>query len=87
MFSGFNQPSDITLDSRYETLCGITEEELYSYLADDIAVMADKFRISIDELKAGLKKRYDGYHFSENMTDVYNPFSLLNTFDQMKLQD
>ena len=87
VFSGFNQPSDITLDSRYEALCGITEEELYSYFADDIAVMSDKFRISIDELKAGLKKRYDGYHFSENMTDVYNPFSLLNTFDQMKLQD
>lgn len=87
VFSGFNQPSDITLDSRYETLCGITEAELYSYFADDIAVMADKFRISIDELKVGLKKRYDGYHFSESMTDVYNPFSLLNTFDQMKLQD
>ena len=87
VFSGFNQPSDITLDGRYETLCGITEKELYSYFADDIAVMADKFRISIDELKSGLKKRYDGYHFSENMTDVYNPFSLLNTFDQMKLQD
>jgi hypothetical protein len=30
VFSGFNQPSDITLDSRYEALCGITEEELYS---------------------------------------------------------
>lgn len=87
VFSGFNQPSDITLDSRYEALCGITEEELYSYFEDEISRMATKFGLDVEALKAGLKKRYDGYHFSENMTDVYNPFSLLNTFDQMKLQD
>ena len=87
VFSGFNQPSDITLDSRYEALCGITEEELYSYFEDAISRMATKFGLDAEALKAGLKKRYDGYHFSEMMTDVYNPFSLLNTFDQMKLQD
>jgi hypothetical protein len=29
---------------------------------------------------AELKKRYDGYHFSENAEGIYNPFSLLNTF-------
>jgi hypothetical protein len=87
VFSGFNQPSDLTLDSRYEALCGITEAELYDYFAEPIAELAGKFKVSVEEMKAGLKKRYDGYHFSEMMTDVYNPFSLLNTFDQMKLQD
>lgn len=27
-----------------------------------------------------LRKRYDGYHFRQNGTSIYNPFSLLNTF-------
>ena len=87
VFSGFNQPSDMTLDSRYEAICGITEAELYNYFEAPIEEMAGKFGVSVDEMKAGLKKRYDGYHFSERMTDIYNPFSLLNTFDQKKLQD
>ena len=87
VFSGFNQPSDLTLDARYEALCGITEKELYSCFAEPMAEMAEKYNVSTDELKAGLKKRYDGYHFSEELTDVYNPFSLLNTFDQKKFQD
>ncbi|MBM6866887.1 AAA family ATPase, partial [Bacteroides caecigallinarum] len=28
VFSGFNQPFDISMHSKYETLCGITQEEL-----------------------------------------------------------
>ena len=31
VFSGFNQPDDISMDARYETLCGITQEELQRY--------------------------------------------------------
>ena len=34
-----------------------------------------------------LKHRYDGYHFSSNLTDVYNPFSLLNAFAKRELRD
>ncbi|MBD8042180.1 AAA family ATPase, partial [Phocaeicola sp. Sa1CVN1] len=34
-----------------------------------------------------LKHRYDGYHFSGNLTDVYNPFSLLNAFAKKALRD
>ncbi|MBM6866909.1 AAA family ATPase, partial [Bacteroides caecigallinarum] len=34
-----------------------------------------------------LKENYDGYHFSERMTDVYNPFSLLNAFDSGMIND
>ena len=33
IFSGFNQPQDISMDARYETLCGITQEELERYFA------------------------------------------------------
>ena len=87
VFSGFNQPKDISMDERYETLCGITQEELESYFAEPIAEMAKKFKQSIPEMKRLLKQRYDGYHFSPMLVDVYNPFSLLNVFDSKWMQD
>ena len=80
MFSGFNQPDDISIDARFETLCGISEDELYTVFADSIEELAQSEERSVDETKARLKEMFDGYHFSQKLTDVYNPFSLINTF-------
>ena len=82
VFSGFNQPMDISMDARYEALCGITQEELEKYFAEPIATMAQNYEVSEEEMKGLLKRQYDGYHFSRKMTDIYNPFSLLNAFAQ-----
>ena len=87
VFSGFNQPKDISMDARYETLCGITQEELDGYFVEPISAMAERNRCSFEEMKSLLKQKYDGYHFSDNMTDVYNPFSLLNALDSLRFQD
>ena len=87
VFSGFNQPKDISMDARYETLCGITQEELESYFAEPIAEMSQDYRCDTDEMKLRLKKQYDGYHFSDKMTDIYNPFSLLNAMDSKRIYD
>ena len=88
VFSGFNQPKDISMDRRYDAICGITEEELYSYFAEPVKDLADIMEYTVDEMKLKLKKQYDGYHFSENMKiDIYNPFSILNAFDSMKMED
>ena len=40
VFSGFNQPADISMDPRYETLCGITQQEMEDYFAEAIEEMA-----------------------------------------------
>ena len=87
IFSGFNQPQDISMDARYETLCGITQEELERYFAEPIKEMAESYSETTEEMLARLKQHYDGYHFSERMTDVYNPFSLLNAFAQNTVRD
>ena len=84
VFSGFNQPKDITMDGRYEAICGITAEEMEAYFAEPIAALAAKEKVSVEEEMALLKQQYDGYHFGEEMIDVYNPFSLLNCFDQLR---
>ena len=87
VFSGFNQPSDISMDAAYEALCGITEEELYHYFEEPIAALARKHKCTMDDMKERLKKQYDGYHFSDEMVDIYNPFSILNAFAKQRIAD
>ena len=87
MFSGFNQPDDISLDNRYDTLLGITEQELHTIFTEGISELGEAIRKNKEETKELLKRRYDGYHFSKRMVDVYNPFSILNTFSKLDMQD
>ncbi len=87
VFSGFNQPKDISMDARYEALCGITQEEIEHYFLQPIADMAADYRCTPEEMKQHLKRQYDGYHFSDRLTDVYNPFSLLNALDSKRVYD
>ena len=87
VFSGFNQPADISMDTRFEALCGITEEELYTVFAEPIRKLAAKYKVDEAEMKQMLKQHYDGYHFSDNLLDIYNPFSLLNCFSSCSMRD
>ena len=87
VFSGFNQPNDISMDERYESLCGITQEELENYFAQPIAELAKVEQYTVEEMKARLKQQYDGYHFGNAMKDIYNPFSLLNAFSKKDIRD
>ena len=87
VFSGFNQPFDISMHRKYETLCGISQEELEATFREPIEAMSKDYRCTYEEMKAMLKAQYDGYHFSDAMTDVYNPFSLLNAFATNRISD
>ena len=87
VFSGFNQPNDISMDPRYEALCGITQKEMESYFHEPIAKLAEQEECTCEEMKEQLKAQYDGYHFSRNMLDVYNPFSILNAFNKQQIND
>lgn len=87
VFSGFNQPKDISMFDKYEALCGITEEELHTRFAEPIREMAASEGVTEEEMRQQLKHHYDGYHFSKKMTDIYNPFSVLNAFDSKDIRD
>ena len=87
VFSDFNQPSDISMSPEYEALCGITEEEIDRYFTPSVAATAESCGCTAEEMRALLRRRFDGYHFSKRMRGVYNPFSLLNTFQKQDLQD
>ena len=87
IFSDLNNLTDISLQREYSTICGITQEELEKYFAFYIEEMAEEYDVPYNEMMAKLKKKYDGYHFSEDLVDIYNPFSLCNAFETKKLGD
>ena len=86
IFSGLNNLTDISMDLEYSDICGVSEDELKSYFNDSVEKLAENNGLSKDECYAKLKLMYDGYHFSEDTTGVYNPFSLLSTFKAGKFR-
>ena len=87
VFSGFNHPNDISMTSQFESLCGITDEELESYFHSIIQELADNYGYSYEVMRDVLRRQFDGYHFGPKMIGVYNPFSILNTFFNMDIRD
>ena len=87
VFSGFNQANDLTMDSKYDAICGITTEELHTVFAEPIRELAEEMEYTEEEMKLELKRQYDGYHFSRKMLDIYNPFSIINAFAKMEIDD
>lgn len=87
VFSGFNQPNDISMLPQYDSICGITQKELFEYFHEPIQELALFYNCNLDEMVQKLKKQYDGYHFSDRLHGVYNPFSLLNAFYGNRIQD
>ena len=87
MFSGFNQPNDISCDAHYDALCGISKDELLSVFKEQIKELGEAHGMTGEETVEKLKRKYDGYHFSEGMLDVFNPFSLLNCLSKKQFRD
>ena len=80
IFSELNNIKNVSMDDNYAGICGITMEELTTQMSDDIDALAEAQCLTRDETIATLKEHYDGYHFSPNSPDVFNPYSLLNCF-------
>jgi hypothetical protein len=73
MFSDLNNLTVITTTSeKYETAFGFTEEEVF-------AAMDEYGMTTRDEMK----RWYDGFQFGR-VTDIYNPWSVINALDTKK---
>ena len=82
VLSDLNNLEDISLQSDYQALCGVTHNKLTTLLADEIRELANANGMTEDEAKNELKEWYDGYHFTANGIGIYNPFSLLQVMKQ-----
>ena len=77
VFSDLNNLNDISMDDRYNEICGISQQELHDVFDEEIGKLAIANGQSKEEAYETLRQRYDGYHFCPNAQGMYNPFSVL----------
>ena len=70
LFSGLNNLRDITLDPRYATVCGYTDNDLDQVFAPELEGLE----------REEIRRWYNGYHWL-GQEKVYNPFDVLLLFD------
>ena len=87
IFSDLNNLRDISFSEQYAAICGITEQEMLDNCRAGIQALANKTGVSYDEAVQNLKSNYDGYHFTRNCPDIYNPFSLLSALQESNIYD
>ena len=87
IFSTINNLTLISLDAKYASICGITEEELTRDMAPDIAMLAKEYECTAEQMRLKLKEQYDGYRFADVSPDIYNPFSLMKCFNQRRVSN
>ena len=86
LFSVLNTLSNISFYNSYSTICGLTQEEILENLKDEIQALAAQKKWDIDQTMHELKDMYDGYHFSESLQGVYNPFSVICALKERRLR-
>ena len=87
IFSELNNLVNISMDTEFASICGFTEEEVRTQMADYVDRMAEGKGWDKKKTLWELKNKYDGYHFTWPSPDVYNPFSLLLAFSKKKLDN
>ena len=71
----------------YQAICGITEEEVRTTLKPYVLRLAEKMSLTEEETYQAIKDHYDGYHFCEEGMDIYNPYSLINALNDMRIKN
>lgn len=87
IFSELNNLFNISMYDKYSAICGISSEELHTQMLPDVERLAEHLHLSVDETFERLKRKYDGYHFSKNSENVYNPFSLIKALASGDISD
>ncbi len=87
LFSDLNYLSDLTLNPRFGTLVGYTQEELLKNFEPHIEQLGQLFPgLSRTELIDKIKEWYNGYSW-DGVKSVYNPFSILLLFENWLFAD
>ena len=81
LFSDLNNLTDITMDARYATMLGYTQQEFEANFSDRIETVARQQNLSKEQLLPEIKAWYDGFRFHADSESVYNPVSLAKFFE------
>ena len=86
IFSDLNNLKDISLHEKYAGICGITQAELEANFQPEIQALAGQQYLEYPQAVTALKQWYDGYLFHPAGNGMYNPFSVLNAFDEKRIK-
>ena len=81
IFSELNNLDNISMFDQYSAICGISKTELTTVMRPDVEGLAEALHQTYDETLEALQHYYDGYHFSKNSEDIFNPFSLVKALN------
>jgi len=81
VFSKLNNLADLSMDERFATMLGYTQDELETNFADRIELAARQHGVTKAELLNRLREWYNGYRFCEDAPTVYNPVSVSKFFE------
>ncbi len=87
IFSGFNNPNDISMNGDFASVLGITQQEMEQYFQHGINAIAREYEMPYADMVQVLRDKYDGYRFTRRKEYVYNPFSVLNALYARQLDD
>jgi len=81
IFSDLNQLKDLTLDTNYADICGLTQDEVEANFGPEIEGILQNTGVKRRDYLDKVRRFYNGYRFSKTPITVYNPFGLINHFD------
>ncbi len=81
IFSELNNLDNISMLDQYSAICGISLTELTTAMRPDVEGLGRALGLTYEECLDQLRQYYDGYHFSKNSEDVFNPFSLIRALN------
>ncbi len=85
IFSELNNLNNISMADQFSAICGISKAELTTIMRRDVELLAESQGVDYDEMLSRLTEYYDGYHFSKNSEDIFNPFSLILAMSHQEL--
>ena len=86
IFSELNNLDNISMFDQYSAICGISKTELTTVMKPDVEGLGKALGMTYEECLEELRKYYDGYHFSKNSEDVFNPFSLVRAMNGQAIE-
>ncbi|GAK55245.1 hypothetical protein U27_02077 [Candidatus Vecturithrix granuli] len=87
LFSDLNNLRDISMVESYVEMLGYTQTELEDVFAEQIENFAQKLGRTTAQVLETLAQKYNGYRFCDAPVRVYNPFSVLNAFNDLEFRD
>ena len=87
VFSDLNQLRDISMNERYNTLCGLTWAEIERDFQPELEELGKVYKLSQEQVREKMTALYDGYHFMYGAEGLFNPFSILNVLSDAKFEN